>query len=195
MYLQYGIVKSYTIEANYSKCNRLNKEIFPEASATAATTKKLLDGVKKPRSKVMAGLFKLMEEYEFDTISASYFFTQTDFIEMGNDVAKTFLDHFDINPISRIPSTPFRNIRNLKLYLAFLLAGELPYKKNLYLRCLLCKVKDNLTECTSPNRLIARAGVAVCEICGERDNRTQGYSLAEKEDWPPSKEHETCEKA
>ena len=124
----------------------MNKVIFPEVPASASTTNKILEGTKKSKSKVMAGLFKLMEEFEFETIPASYFFTEQDFNEMGNDVAKSFLDHFDINPISRIPSTPFKNIRNLKLYLAFLLAGELPYKKNLYLRCLLCKVKDNLAD-------------------------------------------------
>ena len=31
MYTQYNVVRSYTIEANYNMCNRLNKKVYSEA--------------------------------------------------------------------------------------------------------------------------------------------------------------------
>lgn len=69
-----------------------------------------------------------------------------DFEEVGREAARTMLDMLDINPCSRLLGTPFRNLRNLRLYIARLLVGEVPYKSNLYLRCLLGAPVDCYSE-------------------------------------------------
>jgi len=137
MYKQYGIIRSYTIEAGYNICTRLKKEVFEERSKPISTR----------GDKVVPNLISLCESYNFETIDVKYFFTQKDYEEMGEEVAKGLLDLIDCSPLSKIPSTPLRNMRSLKLYLAYLLAGENPYRYNIYLRCLLnstgSKEKEN----------------------------------------------------
>lgn len=44
MYLQYGVSRSYTIEANYSMCNRLNKIEYNEGSVTKEELISYLNG-------------------------------------------------------------------------------------------------------------------------------------------------------
>lgn len=44
MFAQYGVIRSYTIEANYNMCNRLNKIAFKDGALNYSQLNSYLDG-------------------------------------------------------------------------------------------------------------------------------------------------------
>jgi len=69
--------------------------------------------------------------------------------DVGKSLAIGMIGMVDKHDDVFLKNTPFKDFRTLKLFLAYLLAGENPNKSNLYLRCLLdCKKTDRFTPST-----------------------------------------------
>lgn len=112
MFSQYGVVRSYTIEANYNMCNRLNKRVYEEYKTDEKQIQEYLDGSREPfKEEVLPNIGQLCRNFDFETQPAKFFFRLADFEEMGREVGIGLLDLIDMNPLSRIRNTPLKNMR------------------------------------------------------------------------------------
>lgn len=53
----------------------------------------------------------LLKQYQLEYQTASYYFTQRDYEYVGRELVGTLLDLIDRNPVSRLYSSPFKNMR------------------------------------------------------------------------------------
>lgn len=120
MWSKYGVLHSYTIEAGYNMCSSLIKTHFAEGPSPESVeeykffsrTPNRPPGIEEllntdlPES--VPGLFK---QYQLEYQTASYFFTQRDYEYVGRELAGSLLDLVDRNPVSRLYTSPFKNLR------------------------------------------------------------------------------------
>lgn len=120
MWTKYGLAHSYTIEAGYNMCSSLIKTHFPESPLPETLQEYYLFSrlpnqpprmeellnVDLPES--VTGLFS---KYQLEYQVASYFFTQRDYEYVGRELAGSLLDLIDRNPVSRLYTSPLKNLR------------------------------------------------------------------------------------
>lgn len=147
MWNKYGLVHSYTIEAGYNMCSSLIKTHFPETSIPESTEEYKFFSRQPNKPPGFEELLNtdlpetipgLMKQYQLEYQTASYFFTQRDYEYVGRELAGTLLDLVDRNPVSRLYSSPFKNLRvdsikkACKLYLGCKILQELPFRLDKY---------------------------------------------------------------
>lgn len=133
MWTKYGILRAYTLEAGYNMCTSLARALYPEASAPAKLDKYWSPlGLELDYEGPLPNNFSAMCKLKlFESQLATYFFTQRDYELVGKEIVTSLLDLVDKNPLSRVLSSPLRNMRALKAYFALKVVGEeLPYKND-----------------------------------------------------------------
>ena len=120
MWNKYNIVHSYTIEAGYNMCSSLIKTHFPEGSLPEAFEEYKIysrNPNEPPKIEELLNtdlpdlITRIFSEYQLEYQNASYFFTQRDYEYVGRELAGSLLDLIDRNTVSRLYSSPLRNMR------------------------------------------------------------------------------------
>lgn len=133
MWTKYGILRAYTLEAGYNMCTSLARALYPEAAAPAKLDKYWsYSGQEVDYEGALPNNFSSLCKLKlFESQSATYFFTQRDYELVGKEIVTSLLDLVDRNPISRVLSSPLKNMKGLKAYFALKVVGEeLPYKND-----------------------------------------------------------------
>ncbi|CAD8121016.1 unnamed protein product [Paramecium sonneborni] len=104
LYKACGIIHSYTLECNYN-IGKITNFIYQE-SQDDSYKHNTLD------QNIVLGSFQT-------TIPQSNFYTIADFEQVGVAIVNAFLDFNLLNPKSCLSTSPFKNLANLKTYLAY----------------------------------------------------------------------------
>jgi len=130
LYKATELAKCYTLECNYASGKYKNVLSSCHLSGSSQEEEKELAEGETPDNLTV----------EKANPRDSYYIE--DFEEIGEGIGPTLLDMIKANPSSRIPTSTYRNLKNVKLNLALNLFKEPPYRFDVYLR----KLNKNITK-------------------------------------------------
>eukprot|EP01017_Pseudomicrothorax_dubius_P040566 TRINITY_DN6363_c0_g1_i3.p1 TRINITY_DN6363_c0_g1~~TRINITY_DN6363_c0_g1_i3.p1 ORF type:complete len:621 (+),score=109.23 TRINITY_DN6363_c0_g1_i3:58-1920(+) len=122
----------YTLECNYNMGRTTNVTVKP-ARVDPDEERKHPELVPSYET-----LMNMKSEMNYNTP----FYVQKSFEEVGESIAVSILDMFELNPLSRVAASSFRNVANVKMSIGLTLIKKMPFRLDPYLR----KLNKNLDE-------------------------------------------------
>jgi hypothetical protein len=110
MYHKFGVIRSYTIEANYNMCNRKNRLIYDESRLDSSRRQLYIEGVGE-QNPLLPNIGEICRGFNFETDLACHHITIRDLRNTGKEICHALLDSINLNPFSRLRNTPLKNIR------------------------------------------------------------------------------------
>jgi hypothetical protein len=128
-----GLIQCYTLECNFNG-GALYNVLSEPATQEKVEEEKL---VKKDTD---------WDQINQDTIipQPSEYYNPELFEEVGEAIGVSLLDMCELNPLSRIKSSVYKNLRNIKLHVALGLIKQAPFRFDAYLRKLNKNMEKNL---------------------------------------------------
>lgn len=110
MFHKFGIIRSYTIEANYNICNRRNKVVYDESRLDSSRRNFYSEGVGE-QNNLLPNVGDICRGFNFETEFTNHQITVRDLRNTGKEICLALLDSVNLNPFSRLRNTPLKNIR------------------------------------------------------------------------------------
>ncbi|EAS00690.3 zinc carboxypeptidase family protein (macronuclear) [Tetrahymena thermophila SB210] len=164
LYKQTKIPFCYTLECNYNSPNNINT-MYPRSENYHFEE----NSVEMNELNINI----VQNNISFEQSQSEFPYVPSNYSNLGEGMLEALLDYNKINPISRLPNSPYKTYTNLKMQMAYQIMKSIPYRFENYLRKVMRHINssDNVFQSFKILNLFVEKGLKSSQI-NETENTT-----------------------